>query len=158
MFGVREFRLVQLCIGLGMILSIAGGSSVSSSDNGTVTISDTSKAAIALYIVAFAGTTIIGLVSAGYRSAVPGREQRSLAAVAVAWPFILIRLVYSVLAVLGHNSLFSVVGGSVIIRAFMAVVEEFIVVVVYLVLGLSLERLEPENQGQLASRQWKPRR
>ncbi|KAL7937851.1 hypothetical protein V8C35DRAFT_319915 [Trichoderma chlorosporum] len=157
-FTVKQFRLVQVIITVGLILSIAGGTSGSSDSNGTVTVSGTSKAGIILYIVGFAGITYFFLLSSNYKSVVPRQERRSPIAVAIAWPLILTRLVYSALAVFVNNDTFSVVGGSVDVRAGMAVVEEFLVVLDYIILGFILRKLEPEEQGELANRAWKDKR
>ena len=156
-FSMKQFRLVQLLITLGLILSIAGGTTGSSSD-GQLTVSAMTRAGIILYIVAFAGITFILVMSFGYKTAVPIQERRSPVAIAIAWPLILVRLVYSVLAIFVDNQIFSIVGGSIGVRVGMAVVEEWLVVIDYLILGFNLRKLEPEQQGQLASRQWKDRR
>ncbi|KAM6482572.1 hypothetical protein HDV62DRAFT_397351 [Trichoderma sp. SZMC 28011] len=158
LFSVKQFRFVQLLITLGLILSIAGGTSGSTNSNGTVTVAGTSKAGIILYIVGFAGITYFFLLSSSYRSGVPRQERHSPIAVAIAWPFILIRLIYSALAVFVNNDIFSVVGGKVSVRAAMAVIEEFLVVFDYLILGFMLHKLQPEEQGELANRAWKDRR
>ncbi|KAI1121819.1 hypothetical protein F5Y10DRAFT_271696 [Nemania abortiva] len=158
LFSTKQFRFVQVLITIGLILSIVGGTSGSSSDGGQVTVASTSKAGIILYLVAFLGLTFFLVVSFSYRNRVPTQERRCSVAVAVAWPFILVRLVYSVLAVFLHNSTFSIIGGSVAVHAALAVVEEFLVVIDYLVLGFSLQRLEPEEQGTLTNRAWKERR
>jgi hypothetical protein len=155
---MKQFRLVQLLITLGLILSIAGGSSGSSSGTNQITVSTTTQVGIILYIVAFAGLTYFLLLSSSYRSSVPIQERRSPVAVALAWPLILVRLVYSALAVFLHDSNFSVIGGSIVLRVCMATLEEFIVVLDYLILGFSLRKLEPEQQGELANRAWKDRR
>lgn len=123
-----------------------------------MTVSGTSKAGIILYIVGFAGITYFFLLSSSYRSGVPRQERRSPIAVAIAWPFILIRLIYSALAVFVNNDTFSVVGGKVSVRAAMAVIEELLVVFDYLILGFMLHKLQPEQQGELANRAWKDRR
>lgn len=158
LFSTKQFRFVQVLITVGLILSIVGGTSGSSSNNGQVTVPGTSKAGIILYLVAFVGLTFFLLVSSSYRNTVPTQERRSAVAVAIAWPFILTRLIYSVLAVFLHNSTFSIIGGSVAVHVALAVVEEFLVVIDYLILGFSLRRLEPEQQGTLANRAWKGRR
>lgn len=44
------------------------------------------------------------------------------------------------------------VGGSIIVRAVMSVVEEFAVVVIYLTAASTLRRLAPEELGELANR------
>lgn len=155
---MREFRLLQLVITLGLILSIVGGTSTSTSGNGTMTVSSTSKAGVGLYIAAFAGVTLIALVSVGYRNIVPRQESQILTAVSIAWPFILVRLAYSVLAAFSHDRSFSIATGSIAIHTGMTVIEEFMVVVIYLFLGFKLQKLGPEQQGEVTNRQWKSRR
>lgn len=149
---------MQLLISLGLILSIVGGTSGSPSDNGTIKVATTSKAGIILYIVALAAMIVFLFHSSGYKNSIPKQERRLPVAVALAIPFILVRLVYSALAVFLNDHLFSVVGGSVVVRVCMASIEEFIVVVIYLLLGFSLEKLEISEQGELATRAWKERR
>lgn len=147
----------ELLITLGLILNIAGGTSGSSS-NGKITVTTTTKVGVVLYIIAFTGITFILVISAGYRTAVPIQERRSPVAIAIAWPLILVRLAYSILAIFLHNNTFSVVGGNVGIRIGLAVVEEWLIVIDYLILGFNLQKMEPEQQGELANRQWKDRR
>lgn len=157
MFGMKHFRLIQLLISIGLILSIVGGTSGSTSPDGKVTVSGESKAGIALYLVAFAAMAALTVFTSGYRSSVPLQERHIPVAVAVALPLIFVRLLYSTLAVFSHSTMFSIVYGSVGVRAGMAVAEEFLVVVIYLALGYKLEKVAIEHQGELATRQWKQR-
>ncbi|KAI5456031.1 hypothetical protein BGZ63DRAFT_418066 [Mariannaea sp. PMI_226] len=157
-FTIKHFRLTQLLITLSLILSIVGGTSGSTSSNGTVKPATTSKVAIILFILSFVAMMGMLIVSFGYLSSVPAKERRIVMAVGVAAPFISVRLLYSVLAVFLSNKTFSVVGGSVAVRAAMAVVEEFIVVLDYLIVGYTLDRLDEHQQGELASRSWKAQR
>lgn len=57
-------------------------------------------------------------------------------AVLVALPLIAVRLIYSILTVFLHNHDFSIIHGSVAIWAVMAVLEEIVVVLVYVTVGL----------------------
>ncbi|KAI0813446.1 hypothetical protein GGR55DRAFT_637780 [Xylaria sp. FL0064] len=157
-FTTKQFRFVQLLVTLGLILSVVGGTSGSSSADGQIMLPATSKAGVVLYIVAFVGLTIFLLVSFGYMKAVSGQERRSPIAVAIAWPFILTRLIYAALAVFLQNSTFSILDGNVAVHVALAVVEELLVVIDYLILGFSLRRLESEERGALANRAWKGRR
>jgi len=50
---------VQVIITVGLILSIAGGTSGSTSESGTLQVSGTSKGGIALYIIAFIAICLI---------------------------------------------------------------------------------------------------
>ncbi|KAF7563754.1 hypothetical protein G7046_g402 [Stylonectria norvegica] len=154
-FTVKHFRLLQLLVSLGLILAIAGGTSGSTAPDGTVKVATTSKAGIILSIVAFVLMVIIYTISAGHKSVVPKQERRILLAIAVALPFIVVRLGYSALAIFLHNHTFSIVSGSVPVFVAMSVIEEFCVVADYLFLGYNLRKLEPEEKGGLANRQWK---
>lgn len=154
-FGVKQFRLIQLLITVGLILAIAGGTSGSTNSDGTPKIATTSKVAIALYIVAFVAIVLVWLVSMTGLSVVPTIEKRVAFAVLIALPFILVRLVYSACLVFLHSHLFNLVNGSVVVNAVMAVLMEFIVVAIYLLLGFFISTLSPNDAGPIATRQWK---
>jgi hypothetical protein len=153
--GVKHFRIIQLVISLGLILSIAGGSSGSSTD---ASPSGTSKASIALFIAGYVGIVFVWFISLPGVAHVPGREKKVSIFVLIALPFILVRLTYSALAVFVHDHTFNIIDGSVAVHAFMAVIEEFIVVGLYLILGWMLRGLDPAEQGPIASRPWKERK
>ncbi|KAE9971407.1 hypothetical protein BLS_004451 [Venturia inaequalis] len=154
-FGVKQFRLIQLLITLGLILAIAGGTGGSTNSGGSPKIATTSKVAIALYIVAFVAIVLVWLVSMSALSVVPTVEKRVAFAVLIALPFILVRLVYSACVVFLHSHLFNLVNGSVVVNAIMAVLMEFVVVAIYLLLGFFISTLSPNDAGPIATRQWK---
>jgi hypothetical protein len=155
MLSVKHFRILQLLISIGLILSIAGGTSGSISADGTVKVATTSKIGIGLYILAYVALVLITLLSLGKVSSIPSGEESVLVAVIFALPFILSRLAYSALSVFVHNHLFNIVTGSVVVLVAMAVVEEFIVVAAYLLLGFKVDKLGPNQQGPIANRPWK---
>jgi hypothetical protein len=136
-----------------LILSIAGGTSSTAEPDGTVKVATTSKVGIALLIVAYVGLILIYVASLGRVYAVPHKERRSSLAIMIALPFILVRLIYSVCAVFLHNSLFNRVTGSVAVLVAMSVVEEFVVVAIYILLGLVLGPLEESAQGNTVQKQ-----
>ena len=72
-------------------------------------------------------------------------ERRLVLAVAISIPFILVRLIYSAILSFAHNPRFSLIGGSVTINLVMAVLEEFVVIIVCLGVGLTL-RVHNENK------------
>lgn len=147
---------MQVVITVGVILSVVGGTSSTYTD-GHVEIATTSKVGIILCIVAFVGITLIWVLSIPYRTCVPTRERWGPVAVAVAWPLIAVRLLYSALASFLHNHTFSVVNGSVAVRAGMATAEEWVVVILYICLGLYLYKLNDNSKG-IAGRPWKGKR
>ena len=97
MVNIKIIHLVQTLITIGMILGIIGGTSATPSSDGTVHPSSTTKVGNVLYCLAFAAITAIFLTVLGHRQRSPTQERRGLTAVAAAWPFILVRLTYSIL-------------------------------------------------------------
>lgn len=74
-------------------------------------------------------------------------------------PFAGVRVVYAALAVFLDDETFALGGGDLGIFIGMAVVEEMIVVAIYLLLGFRLERVEPgEMVGAMARRRGSGRR
>jgi hypothetical protein len=65
-------------------------------------------------------------------------ECRLVLAVAISVPFILVRLIYSAILSFAHNPRFNLISGSVTINLVMAVLEEFVVIIVCLGIGLTL--------------------
>ena len=136
-------QLAELLITVGLILSIIGGVNAGE-DFGKTGIYKTqglSKAGLGLFIAAF---VILCLITAtlvqSIRHAEEG-EKRILLAVAVSLPFLLVRLVYSALAVFANKRSFSLFYGDVSILLFMALLEEVIVVVIYEGVGLTLKKV-----------------
>jgi uncharacterized membrane protein (DUF485 family) len=155
--GVKHFRLVQLVITLGLILSIVGGTSGNTSPGSGIQVSTASKAGIILYICAYAALCLVCVLSITSLHHAESGEKRLAFAVILALPFILVRLIYSTLVVFVHNHDFNIVGGSVVLLVVMAVVDEFIVVGIYLVCGFTMEKQSPDVVGPLVSRPWKSR-
>ncbi|KAF2006386.1 hypothetical protein P154DRAFT_603964 [Amniculicola lignicola CBS 123094] len=154
-FGVKHFRILQLLITLGLILSVAGGSSGTTSPDGTIKISSTSKVGVVLYIVAYVGLGAVYFISASRTGLIPEKERRVPVAVLFALPLICVRLIYSACSVFIHDHLFNIINGSVVVLFVMAVLEEFIVVLIYLALGFAVDKLDPAEQGPIAGRAWK---
>jgi hypothetical protein len=153
--GIKQFRILQLLISVGVILSIVGGTSVSANENGTITIPTTVKAGIILFLVVFAAMVLIFVFSITKLGLLHSRERLVALAIATAAPFIFVRLLYSVLSDFLHSHEFNIVDGSVAIHVAMSVIEEFIVVLIYLILGFIIDKLENDKRGPIASRPWK---
>jgi hypothetical protein len=143
-FTIRHFRIVQTILTVGLILSIVGGTSITPSADGSYTLPTTSKAGVILFIVGYVAILFILLLSIPRSHVVPGRERYVPVVISVALPFIAVRLLYSIFAVFLHDHLFSIATGSVAVNIGMAVVEEFVVVGLYVLLGLRLEQARTE--------------
>lgn len=155
---MKHFRLLQLLITIGLILAVAGGTSGTIEPNGTVKVPGTSKAGIVLYILAYVGIVLVYFISIVRIAIVPKQENRVPVAITFALPLVLVRIVYSACTVFLHSHLLRIVNGSIAVRVAMAVVEEFIVVAIYLALGFLVTKIDAREQGPIAGRPWKARR
>lgn len=153
--GMVQIRAIQLLIAVAMILGIVGGTSTKPDEHGVITIPTTAKVAVILYLVAFLGIGLAFVLVLPHRTALDARERRIPIVLGLALPLILVRIVYSLIASLAGNKNFSIYHGSIGVRVGMAIAEEFIVVVMYVILGFTLQKLELVNRGELAHREWK---
>jgi hypothetical protein len=145
----RLFRVLQALIGVGLVLGILGVSVGSHSTNGIFVPSTTSRVGILVYIVDLVAITIVFILSLSNVSALPRPERPLLLHIPFALLAIAVRLLYAALCIFLHNSTFSLFSGSIVADILMAVVEEFFVVVITLVLGFKLDRISPSVQGEI---------
>ncbi len=154
--SVLHFRFIQLLILVGTILGIVGATN---SDHQSSSLPVESDAAVVIYLVVLVALALVLLISAPSISLVPEGERIIVPAVALALPFIAVRVLYSLLLVFVHSGVFVRIGGPIAVRVCMATIEEFIVVAIYLFLGFKLAKLDSSEQGEILSRPWKaPRR
>ncbi|KAL8791177.1 MAG: hypothetical protein Q9195_006016 [Heterodermia aff. obscurata] len=137
-------QLAELLITVGLILSIVGGINAGEDygKTGIYKSQTLSKAGLGLFIAAFA---ILCLITASLVQSIrhcEEGEKRILLAVAVSLPFLLVRLIYSALAVFANKRSFSLFYGDVSILLFMALLEEVIVVVIYEGVGMTLKKVK----------------
>ena len=146
----RILRLLQLLLLVALILGIVGGiqGSDDSSKTGKYTPQTASKVGIILYIVAFIALVGILVLSSGSISKVSPGEKRILLAVAASLPFILVRIIYSVMSTIANNPSFNAFSGNVTILLCMADIEEWVVVIIYLAVGLTLSKKIQAPSGQ----------
>jgi hypothetical protein len=138
-----HMKAIQIVVMVGLILSIVGGIDASNnlSSTGVYVPQTLSKVAMVLYIVAYlliVATTIILSFSVSHAE---HGEKRLLLAVAISLPFILVRLVYSSISILGNNTDFNTLTGKVTIYLCMALIMELCVVIIYEAVGLTLRKL-----------------
>jgi hypothetical protein len=145
---------LQLIITVGLILCIVGGTS-STSSTGVYKPQTATKIGVVLYVLAFFVLCVIAAVTTSKLSNAPNGEKRLVWAVLLALPFIFVRLIYSLLSVFAHNHHFNLITGSVAILVVMTVLEEMLVVFIYLLVGWTTEVLTAANRGPIAARPWK---
>jgi hypothetical protein len=147
LINTHMIKLIELVITIGLILGIVGG--INASDDyvktGVYQASTLSKASTALFIVSWVAIVIATIVISFSVSHAEAGEKRLFLSVAISLPFLLIRLIYSILSVFAHNKNFSLLTPNVTVLLCVALLEEFAVVVTYLGVGLTLHQI-PKNQ------------
>jgi len=139
-----------------MILSISGGTTAKINADGTIEITAQTKVAIVIYIVALVLCIAILLLCLTQLGLVPPPERQAAYAAAFVLPLMAVRVAYASLAVFVHDETFRMLGGSVGAYAGMALVEEFLVVVLYIILGFRLGKLDmvKDNLVTIAGVAW----
>ncbi|KAL1964396.1 hypothetical protein VTN77DRAFT_6954 [Rasamsonia byssochlamydoides] len=132
------FRIVHLVTIVGLILSILGQTH-NTTREGLTQIQSKTKIGVILFIVSWVLLCLLLLTLSGRRSDIESGEHRLLGAVGLSLPFIFVRLLYSILVVFVNNSTFNLVTGNVAVMFIMSVLVEFVVVVVCLGVGLTLQ-------------------
>jgi hypothetical protein len=144
----RIFKFIELVILVGLILGIVGGVNAGNDfvNTGTFVPGTLNKVGTALFIACYVAIVLSTiLISFSIQHATHG-EKRILLAVAISLPFLLVRLVYSIMSTLVRNNQFNLLDGSVTILLCVAFIEEFVVVVIYEGTGLTLQKLPKESE------------
>ena len=150
----RILKLVELVIVVGLILGIVGGIDASNSfqSTGVYQLGTLNKAGTGLFIVSYLGIVLATILTSFSISHAEHGEKRLLVGVAISLPFLLIRLIYSCMSTFTKNKNFNLLEGNVTVLLCVALIEEFIVVVVYEVIGLTLRQV-PKEQHVEATQQ-----
>ena len=146
LFSMVVLRIPQTLTTVGAILCIVAATSANNIAD--IDGESTLHIGVILYLVAFTALLLLTVGAAVARRSSGKGEGLLIAAVAGSLPFILVRLLYSVIAVFGHDSSFNIVTGSVTIMLVMAVLEEFVVVAIYTITGLKLDVVPKEVQSK----------
>lgn len=136
---------------VALILAAIGASDQFSTNSNTMNTGTTLyHAAIIIFAVVYliqAGITIISFLS--IRN-LPDGERRILIAVGLSLPFLLVRIIYAILAAFDTSTTtFSIIRGNVVIQGFMSTMEEFVTVGLYLAAGLMAPKVSkgiPQSQ------------
>ncbi len=145
---------MQLPATIALILCIVGGIDLSSSK-----VSDQKegktllKAGVLVFLVIYLCLVALAVYSATEFNRIPAGEKRILVVVLAALPLLGVRFVWTLLAYFSDFKDFQIYGGSVIVRAFMATLEEMLIVIAYTIVGLMIPKYagiqDPEAQPSL---------
>ena len=89
-----------------------------------------------MFLLTYLGLLAVAALTLAFVRNLPWGEKRILFAVTASLPFLAVRLLYSILTDFAVSSNFSIFNGNVTVQLCMAIIEEFIVVVIYLIVGM----------------------
>ncbi|KAJ5163878.1 uncharacterized protein N7500_005708 [Penicillium coprophilum] len=144
-----RFRLVGVVAIVAVILNITGVTASSDITHGLV--STQTKFGLILYLVAWVGVCGLFFLISQRTHCIEDGEHRLLLAVGVSLPLILVRLIYSLIYTFGQKKAFNMLVGNVTIQLVMSVLEEMVVVLVCLGIGLTLQIRPPAEYTQQPS-------
>ncbi|KFY57235.1 hypothetical protein V496_06509 [Pseudogymnoascus sp. VKM F-4515 (FW-2607)] len=137
----RIIQIAQLPTMIALILCIVGGTDEASSDASSRSEGPKYfKIGIAIFVVIYVLLVALTLITARDVHRALAGERRVYVAVAVALPFIAVRLLYSILAVFTSFKAFSSIDGNTAVELCMALLEEFVVVLMYTAVGLTISK------------------
>lgn len=139
----RFLKLIELVITVALILGIVGGINASNdfTKTGKFTPGSLSKVGTGLFIacyIAIVLSTILISFSVGHAS---HGEKRIIFAVMLSLPFLLVRLVYSIMSTFSTDKDFNLLSGSIVMLLAVAAVEELVIVIIYEAVGLTLQQV-----------------
>ncbi|KAI2819713.1 uridine kinase [Aspergillus niger] len=139
----KVVQLLHIPALIALILSIIGGLDQYSSDTSEHSGGKTeTRVGIILFLAIYIVLCILWSTTVKDLPRMAPSQKRIVGVVLIALPLIACRLLYSLVADFSHDRRFSLVDGNVTIRLCMAIIEEFLVVLMYTVLGVFTPRSE----------------
>lgn len=151
----RIFSIISLIAIAGLVLGIYGG--IWSSESADLGTNALLKASVICFVAAYVAFGGVFLVFLAKRTLIPAAERPLLYCFAYCVPFMIARFLYSILPDY-VNSLryeFNALLGNVSAYLFMAVLEEIIIVAIYIYTGMRLGPLPQELKTQPKSKKKK---
>ena len=145
------FRALEIVNIVAVILVAYGGSKAntpSNSPSSKNTGVDMEKAGIIVFIITFVLTAVSTLATFSLiRNAIPG-DRRILYFAVASLPFLFVRIIYSIIVIFENNQskVFNMLKPNIWAESFMEILEEFIVVILFLLAGLLTPKI---SRGQV---------
>jgi len=149
LFSTAIVRGLQVLATMGLVLCIVGATNAANVED--IESEPTIHVGVILFTIIFAALVLLTA------SAILGKRMTSrsegllIAAVAVALPFLTVRVVFSLLSAFSHDSDFNPVTGSTTVElfmeVFMEVLEEMVVIIIYLLAGVKLAAVPKVEDG-----------
>lgn len=149
----KAVQLLHLPALIALILAISGGTDQSSSNISDHASGKTkTRVAVILFLAIYVAACTLWTITVRDIGLMVSSQNRIFFCVLIALPFIAIRILYSLISDFGNNHQFSLVDGDARIQLVMATLEEFVVVLMYTILGVITPK-SVSNSGMTDSRQ-----
>jgi len=133
----RIIQIAQLPTMIALILCVVGGiDEADSSASEIATGKKYTKVGVIMFLIIYLLLLALAIITMKDVGNAPKGEKRVYFAVLGALPPLGVRLLWSLLAAFSNNPSFSITSGKPWVQFFMATVEEFVVVVLYVLAGL----------------------
>jgi hypothetical protein len=149
MFSFAGVKAIQVPATVALILCIVGATSANTAAD--IEAQPTLHAGIILYVVILFALMLLTIGAIIGRSRTGRGEGAIVAAVALAMPLLLIRMIYSCLVAFTHIHAFQLVGGNQTVGLFMEILEEMFVVAIFLFVGLKQQAIAKEELPKTAT-------
>ncbi|KAJ5556174.1 hypothetical protein N7494_000089 [Penicillium frequentans] len=137
----KVVQLLHLPALIALILAISGGTDQASSNvSDHASGKSETRAAIILFLLIYIAACILFLITMRDLRTMEPSQQRIYICIFFALPLIAVRLLYSLISDFGSDPKFSLIDGDKSIQLGMATIEEFLVVLMYTILGLVTPR------------------
>lgn len=130
---------------LALIICIVGGSFLT--DGSVSTGKNLIKAGLIIFLIIYICLFVLIAKSASELSSLPAGGNRILLALIVALPLLGVRILFSLLAYFSTISTFSPSNGNIFVRAFMAILEEILIVIAYTSAGILTPKYSDARVG-----------
>lgn len=154
-FSVFVVRIVQIPAVVALILCIVGATSADTAAD--IMTQDTVQAGVIVYLVVLVLLILLTIGACITRHVTERRgESKMLLIITLSLPFLLVRIIHSLLLVFDKHFQDSAAEGStssVLTEFFMARIEEMIVVLLYLYAGLTHQAVPEKEHGQRTNKE-----
>ena len=133
----RFLQLLHLPAVVATIVALVGGSDLTNDSVSTqITGKKLIKAGLVIFLLIYICLFPLVAKSASELKALPSDEKRILLALIVAMPLLAVRILFALLAYFSTISAFSPFDGNMVVRVFMGILEELVIVIAYTLAGL----------------------
>jgi hypothetical protein len=134
---ITLLRLLHLICTTALVLCIVGGVDLTSTNLSTAATGKTlARVGIIIFLISFVDIVLLAVWTIPDARKIPIAEKRIFYAVLATFPFLTVRLIYSIISDFDNSKRFSIFNGDAVVQLCMSILEELVVVLLYIASGL----------------------